>query len=245
MQLSTMYGLVSQRLNEGFGAGGPVFYPTLEIVAALNEAQRFFCLLTLALEKTTAWSVPSGTTFFRMLQLTTGGNLIFPDWIVPLRITTTAGAKVRPGRLDDLSSLDSQWMAQPGAPYRYAHLGADLLAIYGQPAAGGTTLNVTYARSPLVMAADADTPEIPGEYHPALVSYAIYRVRQVEGAQEFAKAIPLLGEFLDAAAKYAAYVRARNRGGQYDKVPFEIEAFDRSQLLKLRGDLVPGRMKRA
>jgi hypothetical protein len=225
MQLSAMYGQVSQRLNEGFGAGGPTFYPTLEIVAALNEASRLFCLLTLGLEVQAPWAVPANTTFFHMLST-------FPDWIVPLRITTPAGAKVRPARLDELAALDSQWPASPGAPYRYASLGADLLALYGQPAAIGTTLNVVYARCPLTLAADTDIPETPAEYHPAYVGYAIYRCRQVEGGSEFQKALPLLDEFLTAAAQYAGYVRARNAGSGYDKSPFELAGFDRSRLIQ-------------
>ena len=32
-------------------------------------------------------------------------------------------------------------------------------------------------------------------------------------------------------------MRSRNLGSRYDKVPFELEAFDRSKLLKLRSDL--------
>jgi hypothetical protein len=51
----------------------------------------------------------------------------------------------------------------------------------------------------------------------------------------------LLQAFLDGAKHYAAYVRARNLGSRYDKVPFELENFDASQLLKLRRDLVPSR----
>lgn len=231
-----MYGLVSSRLNEAFGAGGPVSYPTLEIVAAINEAQRFFCLLTLVLETTQPWTVPVNTTFYRMLS-------VFADWIVPLRITTQAGAKVRPGRLEDLSSLDSLWMAQPGDPYRYASLGADLVALYRQTATG-TTLNVTYARCPLTLVADTDVPDVRPEWHPALVAYAQYRMRQSEGGTEFEKVLPLLAEFLDAATKCAAYVRARNRGSQYDIGPMELEAYDKSQLLQLRPDLVPGRKRK-
>ncbi len=230
MQLSTIYGLVSQRLNEGAAAGGPISFPTLEIVAAINEGNRLFCLLTLGLEKTVAWSVPAATTFFHMLQLTSGG-LIFPDWIVPLRITTTAGAKVRPGRIDQLWALDSQWVASPGAPYRYVHVGADLLALYSQPPAPGTILNVTYARCPLPLVLDADVPEIPAEYHPALEKYARYRMRQVDGGEPFKAALPLLADFLDAADKYAGYVRARNIGAGYDKMPFELVSFDRSRLI--------------
>ena len=229
-----MYTLVSQRLNEGTNQGGPTFYPTAEITAALNEANRFFCLLTLGLETTVLWAVPAATTFFHMLG-------IFSDWIVPLRITSAAGAKVRPARLEDLVALDPQWIASPGAPVRYAHLGADLVGLYRQPATGGVILYVNYARAPLTLAADTDVPEIPAEYHPKLVEYAIYRCRQAEGADEFAKALPYLATFLDGASHYAEYVRARNRGSQYDKVPFELESFDPSQLLTLRRDLPPTR----
>jgi len=283
-----MVALVSQRLAEG--QDGPTFYPAYEIVAAINEAQRLFALLTLGLEVTRTWSVPNATTFSHMLGP-------FPDWIVPLRLQTLAGAKVRPSRLSDLSALDSQWIMSPGSPYRYAALGADLLALYQQPAgysagtvtvghggtavagsgtvwtsalaggwillggvyytiasvlnagalfigaayagvnasglayATGLNLLVTYARAPVRLVNDADVPEIPVRYCPNLVDYGIYRLRQVEGGGEFAKALPLLGTFLDAAQKHGDFVRARNKGSHYDAVPFELALFDRSDLL--------------
>jgi hypothetical protein len=94
-----------------------------------------------------------------------------------MRITTTTGAKVRPSTLEELTSLDSQWIKSAGDPYRYAVAGADLLGVYNQPAAGAT-LNVTYARAPVALASNGDVPEIPAEYHPSLVDYCIYRCRQ-------------------------------------------------------------------
>lgn len=226
-----MYGLVSQRLNE---AGGAVYYPTAEIIAALNEANRLFVLLTLGLETTVTWSVPQATTSFHMLQT-------YADWLVPLRIQNATGQKIRPMRLDDLAALDSNWPNSPGTPYRYSHVGVDVLSIYHQPATIGTNLTVTYARAPVDLVLDADVPEIPATYHPDLVDYAINRMRMPEGGQEFAKTLPLLDNFLKGAAKYADFVRSRNRGSQYDKDPFELESFDRSKLLKLRTDLVPSR----
>jgi len=308
-----MCDVASAKLNEAFGAGGPTFYPTVEIVASINEAQRVFCLLTLILETTVAWNVPPATTFFRMLQLTgpppvlgavfvsgadvewvlgqqfeveawlpgttilLGGiaytivdvaspvdltidppsadagisrvysvpsayppSLLFPDWIVALRLTAASGAKIRPARLDDMASLDSQWVAQPGSPSRYVHLGADLLAIYRQPAAAGTTVQVTYARCPQPLTLDIQSPEVPEEYHPELVNYAIARLRQVEGAEALASTLPLLASFLDAAQRCADFVRAKNRGGLYDALPFELRNFDRSRLLALP----PARSKR-
>jgi hypothetical protein len=232
MQLSTMYGLASQRLNEGANQGGPTYYPTLEIIAALNEAQRLFCLLTLGLEKTAVWPVTAATTWFHML--TVNGAQFF-DWIVPLRISTSTGSKVRPSGLEELTALDSQWVASPGNPVRYVHASADLLGLYQQPAAGAN-LNVTYARCPLVLVNDGDVPEIPAEYHPELVKFGVYRCRQNEGGEEFAKTLPMLDEFLDAAQKYADYVRARNAGSRYDNQPFELSSFDRSALLSLKGE---------
>ncbi len=224
-----MSARVSQRLNEGIV--GPTFYTLAEINAAINEGLRLFVLLTLGVEKTAAWNVPAfgangSVPFFHMLQY-------FTDWIVPLRITTAAGAKVRPARLEDLASLDGAWWNSPGAPSRYAALGADFLALYQQPASAGTTLQVTYARAPLPLLLPTDVPEIPGVYHPRLVDYGIYRCRQVEGGQEFAKSLVYLASFLDGATHYGRFVRARNLGSRYDKLPFELEAFDKSQMLKL------------
>jgi hypothetical protein len=110
--------------------------------------------------------------------------------------------------------------------------------LWQQPAAGAT-LSVTYARAPVALVLDTDVPEIPAEYHGALVKYAVYRCRMGEGGQEFAKTLRYFDGFLDGAAHYARYVRARNIGSRYDKVPFELEHFDRSRLLKLRPDLMP------
>ncbi|HWE51401.1 MAG TPA: hypothetical protein VG273_16535 [Bryobacteraceae bacterium] len=231
MQLSAMQALCSQRLNE---ASGAAYYPTAEITAAINEMYRFFVLLTLGLETTASWTPATGTTFFRMLTA-------FSDWIAPLRITNAAGQKVRPGRLEDLSSLDSAWVSSAGSPTRYVALGVDLVGLYKQPAIS-TTLKITYAKSPAALSGGTDVPLIPAEYHPKLVDGAIYRLRQVEGASEFAKTKPLMDGFLDAATAYGNYVRARNLGSRYDKVPFELEKFDRSKLYKFRPDLTPARV---
>lgn len=223
MQLSALRSRVSDKLAEG--RTGPVFYPAAEITAAINEANRNFCLLTLGLERTTVWNVPAAQTFTHMLT-------VFPDWICCLRITRASdGRKVRPAKLIELHGLDPGWVAAPGAPERYAVMGTDLVALYKQPAATGMALNVTYARSPGAMVSDSDQPEIPGEYQPLLADYAVYRLRQVEGGKEFEKAIPDLARFVDGVKHYAAYVRNRNHASGYEMVPFELEKFDLSALL--------------
>jgi hypothetical protein len=236
MQLSDLETRVSQRLAEG--QTGPVFYPQSQIQGALNEGLRLWVLLTLGLEQVAQWTIPPNTTFFHMLAY-------LADWIVPLRITTASGAKIRPAKIQDLKALDQNWIASPlpadTPPSRYGRAGADLLWFYGQPSGAGIVVNVTYARAPVTMASATDVPEMPIEYHPVLIGYAISALRQVEGGQEFAKTLAGLQDFFDAAKKYGNYVRARNRGSQYDVAPFELESFDVSTLLKLRRDLMPAR----
>lgn len=222
MQLSDMRTRAQQRLNELSGT----YYPTSQIDAALNEAQRVFVLLTLCLEKTPTFPLTAGTTFYSMRST-------YPDWILPLRVTSTAGAKIWPSELEDLDSLDDGWQASPGAPSRYVSLGFDFFAVYPQPAAPGTSVNITYACAPTPMVGDEDTPQIQEVYHPALVDYGIYRCRAGEGAQEFAKTMFHFNRFLDEAEKEADYVRARNIGGGYDILPFELARFDRSKVARL------------
>jgi len=202
---------VGQRLNEIT----PTHYPASEIDAAINEAQRLFCLLTLALETTASWT--PAVTFTHMLT-------VFSDWIAPLRIATAAGAKIRPVKLIDLAALDPAWPSASGAIERYNFSGVDLVAVY--PTAG-TALSVTYARSPLPLVGDSDEPEIPAQYDPVLIKYAIYRCRQGEGAQELEKVLPYYKAFLDAAEQYAGFVvqRQMDRGLRYDTLPFELAKF--------------------
>jgi hypothetical protein len=227
VQLSDMQSRVSQRLAEG--ATGPVYYPSAEITAALNEALRYFCLLTLCLEKTASWTPAAG--FTRMLT-------VFSDWICPLRITTAAGLHVRQSTIAELSALCPGWnVSGAGAISRYLSLGSDMIAVYMQTFA---PLKVTYARSPVALALSTDVPEIPNEYHPALVSYAIYRCRQGEGGQEFLKALPYHDSFMEAAKVYAQHVRTRNRGPNYDKLPPEDNFFDRARLVpRMPATLIP------
>lgn len=232
MTLLDIVTRASQRLNEG--QSGPVYYPKTELIAAANEAQALFVLLTLCLEQTSPWPVSPASAFHHMLA-------VFPNWIAPLRIANAAGAKVLPSRLEDLSARNPAWLNSPGAPVRYAAIGADLVAIDGQPAADGTVLTVKYARNPVLLVNDTDEPEIRKQFHNSLVDYTIYRARQVEGGLEFQKAIPYLQSFLEFAQTEADYVRARAIAGRYDSQPFELQRYDRSKLLTLRKDLLPAR----
>jgi hypothetical protein len=216
-----------QRLDEDPAIVTPAFYPFSEVLSALNRAQRMMVLLTLYLEAT-APMVLASSAFYHMRSY-------FPDWMLPLRVTLNTGFRVRPARLAELDAVDAGWQVSAGAPARYAALGFDFLAVYQQSA--GATLNMTYARSPDAMVSGTDTPEIPEDYHPALIDFAIPWLRVKEGAQEFQKAQPYLKRFLSEADRLGQYVRARNLAARYDNLPFELRRLDRSRFRGIRPDL--------
>jgi len=213
-----------KRLGEDSSA--PTYYTNSEVLNALNAAERLFCLITLCLESTAVLTLSAGVAWY--LPLSTLSN-----WLLPLRMRITGGAKLEPARLEELDALSLTWEETAGTPSRYCSLGWNLLAFYKQPASGGTTIDVTYARGPAAMTTDASTPEIPEEYQPCLVECAIPFLRIKEGGQEFTKSLYHFDSFLKDAAKMALFVRARNLSQRYDKLPFELESFDRSKLLKL------------
>jgi hypothetical protein len=201
-----------------------------EILAAVNEGQELAAMLSLCLETTANFTVSASTTFFGM-------RVAFPDYLVPLRIVGAAG-RIRPSTLGDLDALNDQWQSTVGPPERYLAMGFNFFAVTPQPVAD-TVLSVTYARSPVQMVGD-DFPEIPEEYHPALVEYGVYRVRLKEGAQSLQRGMAALNRFLDEITVLGDYVRARSRAARYDVLPFELRLFDRARLMQtIKGKTTP------
>lgn len=204
-------------------AAGNQYYTGTEVLAALNSAQRLMALLTLCLETNGTLSLTANTAFYSLLS-------VFPDLLLPLRIRMSSGVKLKPSRLSDFAALDASWSTTTGTPDRYALLGFDFLAVYMVPN-GLLTSTVTYARCPDAMALPGDVPEVPAEFHPALIDGAIPLLRVKEGGQELQKVMSMFDRFLDACQKLADYVRARNKEQGYDYMPVEIQRFDRSKLL--------------
>lgn len=199
------------------------YYPEPALRAALNEAQRFFCLITLCLENTTSFGLAGGQTFYHVRQA-------FPDWLLPRRIYNSQGMRLRPARFSDLDALNSNWQSTPGAPLRYVHAGLDFLAVTPQPTSLDSLL-VVYAQAPPQMVAPTDEPAIQENSHFALANYAAYAARQVEGGQELSKFTAFFSDFLDEAQRVQKLVRAKNLDLQYEIAPFELEHMDRSRLL--------------
>lgn len=222
MNASEMITRALRRLDED--ATAPQWADSKAALRAINEAQRVFCLVTLCLEKTGTLALTGGTTFYHVLPT-------LSDFLVPLRVKVAGGARLAPDPLVAFDARSSSWQSAAGTPTRYALLGLDLLAIMPRPAAGGTSLTITYAHAPAVLTTGTNTPTIPEEYHPALVDYAVNRLRFNEGGAEFVKSLAYFERFLKAAQKMAAFVRARSLGARYDRLPAEIEKFDISKLV--------------
>lgn len=211
-----------ERLGDDISA--PVqHYTVSEAKGWLNAAQRLFVLYTLCLETTITFTWTGGIVTRRMM-------LTYADWLVPLRVRTT-GAKLKSSRLSDLAALDSAWTASVGTPTRYVHSGFDLLGLYKHPSSD-TPVSVTYARGPALLSLDADVPEIPVRFHPALIDAAIPLSRVKEGANEWSKTLPLWDRFMEANQEQAGIVRARSRELGYDAMPPELQRFDMSRLQK-------------
>lgn len=214
------------RLGDDPTLPNETYYTRHEVLVALNEVYRLMCFLTLCLETTATYRLPPGTPFSKML-------LTYADWILPLRIRLTGGAKLKPNRLTEISALDATWSNTPGIPERYALLGFDLLCIYKVPIAT-TNIDIVYAQTPPLLTDDANnSPLLQTEYHQALIDGAIPLLRVKEGAQEWQKTLPLWDRYWDACMKLGAYVRARNKEKGYDRMPIELRRFDRSKLMEV------------
>ncbi len=220
MTVADLQTRVLERVGEDPTA--PVFYTAAEALAWLNGMQRLMVLLTLCLEKTATLPITPGWSFYRMLAA-------FSDWILPLRLRVTGGAKLKPSRFSDLAALDAYWSTSAGPAVRYALAGCDLIGIYQQPSSG--SIDYTYARAPVLLVAPGDTPEVPQEFHTALADGAICVMRAKEGGSQFQKALPLWDRFLDACQTLGGRVRTRNREQGYDALPIELARLDRSKML--------------
>lgn len=251
------YAQIKTRVLTRIGADQADAAAQADAGAAVNLGQRLLALLTLCLESTRELPLTPGAWRYRMLRewpdwiaplrvrLSTdqsaGADSIFDGVQADAGMfneetyasrPAPARPKLRPARLADLAALNPAWIATPGTPERYATAGFDHLFLDKQPATSGTVLLVTYARSPLPLTGDGQTPEIPAADHLALADFATAWLRLPEGGQELGKAAVYLGRFVDAARQRAAAVRARSIAARYDKLPLELERFDVSRLVR-------------
>ncbi len=219
MLVSTLEQLVWTKLDDDGTA-----YPAANVLSALNEAQRFFALLTLCLETTATFPLAAQTAFYLI-------DATVSNWLRPRRVLNSRGDRLRPASFSVLDALDTNWQFAPGLPARYAQRGFNLLAIYPQPPVADA-LTVTFAQSPAPLVNPTDATAIPEASAFALANYAAYALRQPEGGQEFQKFVGYFNDFLDEAQRVQALVKERNLDFGYERMPFELANFDRSSLLR-------------
>lgn len=245
---------IEQRLDD---AGAPSSYTDADILATVNEGLRLFCLLTLCINRTVVLKLQTDTTHYKMLELLSDwllpvharchvltsppsqalwdgplwDEVLFDEVFPDAEVTMT---RVRPATLRDVAALSRNWTADRSATVkRYGCVGVDLLFVHPCPSEVGTSLQVTYAAWPAALSLDTATPEIPEEDHQALVHYAVSTLPFNYGGKELQQSTDDFGRFLDLAEHRANLVRSRSRALSYDRMPFELQNFDRSILAAL------------
>jgi hypothetical protein len=207
MTLTQLKDAVLSALGDGGNTTG--FYTPLDAETALNAAQTVFALASFCIERTGTHSIPANTSF---------DVLSFSDMVVPL-VVRSSGLRWETGTLAQLQADNAYWMHPENsgarAPRKYAILGARMIAV-APKSTGILPLSVTYAAAPAVI---GTSPEIPAEYHPALVQYAIARLRIKEGGSMLTKDADRMREFWVAASECAEKVRNRCRTHFYDTEP--------------------------
>ena len=227
----------------------PVTYTADTLERALNEALRWYSILTLCVERTQPVTARVGQTWYSMLAE-------FPDWIVPLRVARiiapvptgfdqvlfdtamfdenntgpTTPVRLRPMRLTDIAGKSRQWSLENGPPTRYGCVGCDQLFLSPRPAVE-CNLSVTFAAIASPLLTEDAVPEIPERHHPVLVDFAVSLLRMMDGGKEMARAMSRFKRFLDAAKVTAGIVRARSRTLGYDRLPAEMKWADFSRAL--------------
>lgn len=212
MTLAQLQGLTWGLLNDG----GGTYYP--DATGAINEAQRFFVLLTLCLETTVTLPLVGGAVFQSILANQ-------PGFVLSRRFFNSAGVQLFPATFSDLDAFDTNWRLAEGAPIRYVVRGLDLLAIYPHPAAADT-LKMVMVTAPATLANPGDVPQIRAASHYALANYAAFVLRQPEGGQEFSKFKRYFGAFMAEVQKVADIVKARSKDTGYEIMPYELKRQD-------------------
>ncbi len=214
-----------------------VHWTPAEINHGLNVGQRLWCLLTLCLERTVDFLLSTdGRAFYSISDQIT-------DYLVPLRVSLY-GVRLKADTMHNLDLRSTTWRKTAGDPVRYAQHGFDLLAITPQPTTGMPVLAITYAAEPAEMVFDSDVPDIEAEQQIWLEDFATWYALLKNGGAELKAGVMYLNQFLDAAAKYGHFTRARSKAQMYDNYPPDLSTFERGRfLIKLRNE--PAQRKEA
>lgn len=208
-------GEIQAKVLARVGAPDAVFWTAAEATEAINAAQRVFTFFTWCLESRGTLALSGDQTEARLLGT-------FPSLIAVTRVENVDKERLFPSSVGGFAAASDRWRGERATyPGFYAVHGFDYAMFFPAPSAA-TSLTVTYARGPAALASAGDVPEIPEEYHAALVDGAEPLLRMKEGGQEFAKAKDSWKKFLTAASECSARVRERNQRAGYDRGPAEV-----------------------
>lgn len=252
MLTSTIMQMACARIDESDPAN-PISVTNTEVLYAVNQGYLLSSLLTLFAVK--AVDFPLNGCFYTPLdilpdflvplRITVNGVRLRPSTLTELdgwdpawqARTGTPARYVTVG--SNLLAVTPWPQASGGGTTTSPSLPGDILPGGTLPgggvtSSGGGTLSVTarmtYAYSPAPLAA-SDTPMLPAQYHPALVSWTSYRLRAKEGAQSLSRGLGDLNVFLDACQELGDWVRNRSAAAAYDTLPIEMKLLDRSKLI--------------
>lgn len=136
------------------------------------------------------------------------------DILFPIAIVDDAtGEAVDPVHWTYIEDMDSDWLEKNASrPQVFAAFGLFELSLY--PAYGATgTLRGTFAICPETLALDTDEPDLPPEYHAALVHYGSYRclLKNADGPR-LGRALRQLGYFNDYVEGLDTWADGRHEG---------------------------------
>lgn len=223
MNLGEIRAEVSRRMDDTSN----VRYSVGRIEQAINQGQRIFAFLTLAIERSAAFNLAANTVWYNVLDT-------LADWVAPLRVEDSSSRRIRPATIRQLDALSRMWRADTAAtgPTRYGMVGTDLMFVHPAPDGAGVALTLKYAALPAELTVDGDTPEIRAQYHISLADYACFFLKLPEGGQELPEALEYWRRFQEAVATENQFCRDRAQQARYDTLPPDLEPIDIRKLIQ-------------
>lgn len=184
MNLGELKSETFRRLNESSTA--PVFWTAADVTASLNEGYLDFCERTKLVSREADVECVRGVPYVDMRA-----------WRYPFlglrRVFSRTINKPLPfANVAHVDTLENRWEMSSGNVQRVFMRGAYTLGFWPVPQVG-EVFRVTWTSMPDAMAYDYEQPEIPSEFHEALLFYAIYDLRAQE--PETALALEAYGSY--------------------------------------------------
>lgn len=203
MNLGELKAEIFSRLDENSGA--PVFFAAADIALALNQGLEDLADRTEYYEVTQSINKTALTTYYNLLALCTKEPLSVvavwnsqtERWLTPVAVSELDEATYR------------YWERISGEPEKYILRGLYKLGLFPKPTATSGTVVVTHSAIPARMSADEDTPaDLPEEFTPALIEYAMFDLLVQDG--EIDEALAHYKEYLTYVGRLKTWAQRRS-----------------------------------